>query len=461
MVNFHQINSRKDARDYIRRLSRFGLKFEQLLEGLRIREEKNIIPPKFVIEHVLDEMRNFIAVKASENILFVSFSEKLSKLAKIKDPQKSTLLKKCETEISKTVYPSYQKLIDYFEKLKTKATRDDGVWKLHDGDAYYEYRLCNATSLNILPEEVHQIGLSEVRRLEAEMRELLRSLGYSDPGKAVGEYMRELAGEERFHFSENDSGRAECLAEFKKLVENMERNLKTMFNVVPKIKVEVKRFPGFKEKTAPPAMYYPPALDGSRGGNFFVNLYSIKDITRFSMPTIAYHETVPGHHFQISIQQGIKNVPLFRKVLPFTAYVEGWALYAEKLVAEFGFYKDDPFGDLARLRDEMWRAARLVVDSGIHYKRWTREQAIDYMAKYTGHPERDVISEIERYIVWPGQACSYKIGMLKILELREKAKAALGPKFDIKDFHAVLLFKGSLPLKILENEVDKYVRSKT
>lgn len=459
MESSHRIANKGDAEDYNTRLSKFPAKFNQLLEGLKIRESKKIIPPRFVIDRVLTEMKGFKNKPARENMLYINMDKKLGKTG-IATNEKTTLLAATETQINKAVYPAYQKLIDYFTQLRSKATTDDGVWKLPDGAAYYTYMLRNHTTTDISPEEVFQLGKKEVARITTEMRHILDSLGHKDSTKTPQDFLAQFNKEKRFLYANTDEGRKKAIKEYTRLIANIEKNLAHVFDIRPKAKIEVKRIPKFKEKTAPGAYYSSPAMDGSRGGVFFANLRDMNEIVKYGMPTLAYHEAVPGHHFQLAIQGELTGLPFFRKVIPFTAYAEGWALYAERLAKEYGFYKNDPYGDLGRLQAEIFRAVRLVVDAGIHYKKWTREQAIDYMIKNTGMPKGEVVAEIERYIVDPGQACAYKIGQLKILELRTQAKKALGQKFDIREFHNVILKNGAVPLSILEKLVNKYIKSK-
>jgi uncharacterized protein (DUF885 family) len=271
--------------------------------------------------------------------------------------------------------------------------------------------------------------------------------------------MKQVSEDPKFYYPDTDQGREQILKDYQEIIDEINRGIDSAFNIRPKMGVEVKRIPEFKEKTSPGAYYEPPALDGSRPGAFYANLYDIKATPKYSMRTLAYHEAIPGHHFQIAIQQELEDIPMFRKFAPFTAYVEGWALYAEYLAWEMGF-QSNPMDNLGRLQAELFRAVRLVVDTGIHAKRWTREQAIDYMLKNTGMAESDVIAEIERYIVMPGQATAYKVGMLKILELREKAKTELGDQFDLAEFHDVILKNGALPLDILERLVNQYIKDK-
>ncbi|MEO2084243.1 MAG: DUF885 domain-containing protein, partial [Marinoscillum sp.] len=309
------------------------------------------------------------------------------------------------------------------------------------------------------PEKVHQIGLSEVARIKTEMRDILTTLGYTDTTKQLGEIIQGLNKEERFLYQNNDEGRKEIIEGYNNILDEINDGLDNAFDIRPKASMEVKRVPEFKEEGSAGAYYERPPMDGSRGGIFYANLRDVSETVKFGMKTLAYHEGIPGHHFQIAIQGELKNVPLFRTFPLFTVYTEGWALYAEQLAWELGFYKNDPLGNLGRLQAEMFRSVRLVVDTGIHYKKWTREEAIEYMISNTGMTTGEVVTEIERYIVMPGQACAYKIGMIKILELREKAKQELGNTFDLREFHNVVLKNGAVPLHILEDIVDDYIKT--
>ncbi|PKG42759.1 DUF885 domain-containing protein [Psychroflexus sp. MES1-P1E] len=473
MENSHKLRNESDAEAYITRLSKFDTKFNQLIENLKISESKGIIPPKFVIERVLDEMNGFIGAKKNSiasdkdsnsilssvksNILFTNFELKIDKLEELSSEEKDSYKKQVEKEIETTVFGAYKNLIQYFEQLKSKAKTDDGVWKLPNGEAYYRYQLKQQTTTELEPEEVHQIGLSEVARIKSEMQNILLAQGYADSSMTLGATIQKLNKEERFLYPNNDEGRQMILDEYDRILAEISAGLDDAFDVRPKAGLEVKRVPEFKEEGSAGAYYNRPAMDGSRGGTFYANLRNVQETVKFGMKTLAYHEGVPGHHFQIAIQSELEGVPIFRTIGLFTAYIEGWALYSEQLAWELGFYKNDPFGNLGRLQAEMFRAVRLVVDTGIHYKKWTREEAIDYMVLNTGMTTTEVATEIERYIVMPGQACAYKIGMLKILELRENAKKKLGSQFDLKEFHNVVLKNGAVPLDILEEIVGNYI----
>jgi len=456
MANTHRLLAPRDCEYYRQRLIAVDAKFDQLLESLKVREQKGILPPRFVVEKVLTEMNNFVAQPAAENILATSFKTRAAKINDLTDEQRVAFQKKVETAITDNVYPAYHKLIDYFTAILPKTTTDDGVWKLPDGDAFYAYALRKSTTTTLKPEEVHELGLREVARIEAEMRALLDANGFA--GRPVAEAMEELRKDPRFQFSNDDKGRTDALAEYMHLINDAIERCRLIFATVPKAKVEVQRVPVFKEATAPGAYYNGASMDGTRPGVFYANLRDMTEIPKWSMPTLAYHEGVPGHHWQIATAQELKGVPQFRKLIPFTAYQEGWALYAEWLAKEAGWYEGNPFGDLGRLQAELFRAVRLVVDTGIHAKRWTREQAITYMRDKTSMGEKEVTAEIERYIVNPGQACAYKVGMLKIQELRKRAQTELGTKFDQRQFHDVVLTNGALPLEILEEQVNAYIQ---
>tara|TARA_R110002051_G_scaffold324920_1_gene424594 strand:- start:9089 stop:10939 length:1851 start_codon:yes stop_codon:yes gene_type:complete len=464
MESAHKLDDKSDIKAYISRLSKFDTKFNQLIETLKISESKGIIPPKFIIKIVVDEMKGFIGstlgketAAVPSNILYANFDTKVDKLTNLSEEQKAEFKQQVANEIETTVFPAYKKLIVYFENLNKKATNDAGVWKFPNGDTYYRYQLKQNTTLNLNPEEVHQLGLSEVARIKGEMNAILASEGYADSTKTLGEIIQKLNSEDRFLYPNTDEGRQLILDDYAGMIENISAHLDDAFNVRPKAGLEVKRVPEFKEEGSAGAYYERPAMDGSRGGVFFANLRNTNETVKFGMKTLAYHEGVPGHHFQIAIQSELQDLPMFRTVIPFTSYSEGWALYTEQLAWELGFYENDPFGNLGRLQAEMFRAVRLVVDTGIHHKKWTREEAIDYMIANTGMTTGEVTSEIERYIVMPGQACAYKIGMLKILELREMAKTALGARFDLRDFHDVVLKNGAVPLEILEEVVQTYI----
>jgi len=459
MESMHQINDEEDAEYYIARLKKLPLKFSQVLDGLKIRADEGILPPKFVVERVVDEMTQFVATKPEENILYKSLNEKLNKLEEFDSEEKQQFLEQAKEAIINDVYPAYVELTNYFESLGDSTNTDDGFWKHPNGDQAYRLALKFFTTTDYTPDYIHNVGLKEVDRIQSEIMKILSGEGV-DTTQGFSKAIELMAAEERFYYPDTDEGRAQILADYQTMINEIDAGLDQAFRIRAEAGVEVKRIPEFKEKTSPGAYYNAPAIDGSRPGIFYANLYDIKATPKYSMRTLAYHEAIPGHHFQISVAQELEDMPLFRKFAPFTAYIEGWALYSERVAWELGF-QDNPYDNIGRLQAELFRAVRLVVDTGIHAKHWTREQAIDYMLANTGMVESDVISEIERYIVMPGQACAYKVGMMKILELRAKAKQALGEKFDVRDFHDVVLKNGAVPLDILEIFIDKYIASKS
>lgn len=459
MASSHVVESERDARDYITRVNQFGTRFDQVLEGLQHRESLGILPPRFTVEKVLEQMRGFIAVPPTENILYASFDEKLGEIPSdsLGDSQRDSLRNELVQAIDGVVYPAYGRLIAYHEQLLPKATSNDGVWRLPDGEAFYAWRVRNQTTTDLDADEIHRIGLAEVERIAGEMDAILSSEGLAEG--TIGERVQQLAKREDQLYPDSDAGRSQILADYQAIIDAVSVGLDDRFSTMPESAVEVQRVPEFSEKTAPGAYYQGPSMDGKRPGVFFANLRNVSEIPRFGMRTLAYHEAVPGHHFQIALAQEMKGLPLFRRFVPFTVYSEGWALYAEQVAWEAGF-QANPLDNLGRLQAEMFRAVRLVVDTGMHSQRWSRERAIEYMLAYTGMGEAEVTAEIERYLVNPAQALAYKVGMLKILELRAKAQAELGDRFDIRGFHEVVLTSGAVPIFILERLVDDWIASR-
>jgi uncharacterized protein (DUF885 family) len=454
MDSTHQVHDVRDAEDYVTRLSRVGVKFDQVLEGLRHREALGILPPQFVVTRVLEEMRDFVATPAEEGILMVSLGRKMEEAGLPADEQRR-IAAAAREQVETTVYPAYGRLIGYFEALDEKVESDHGVWALPDGDELYALAIRLFTTTDYSADYLHDFGLSEVDRIQAEILEILAAEGWDVSG-GFSVAIADMAEQPQFYYSDTAEGRESILADYEAIIAEVAESLDAYFDVRHASPVEVARVPEFREKTAPGAYYQRPAFDGSRPGMFYANLYDIKATPRYSMRTLAYHEAIPGHHFQIAIQQQQEGLPFFRRMIPFTAYTEGWALYAERVAWELGL-QDDPYDNIGRLQAELFRAVRLVVDTGIHAKRWERERAIEYMIANTGMAASDVVAEIERYFVMPGQALAYKVGMTKILELRDRAQAELGERFDMRAFHNVVLTNGALPLDILEELVLDYI----
>lgn len=453
MLTIHQIEDGRAAEDYVARLRGFCTFFDQTIAGLRHRAQMGIVPPRFVLDKVIEETDSFGNQPAEENPLYEHFEAKVSELD-LEAEQRTSLLQQAQAAISEVVIPAYENLGSVLRELQQQATDDDGVWKFPNGEAFYNHTLQHFTTTEMTADQIHRLGLAEMARIQEEMRSILEAEGYEVT--SVGQTLQALGEEERFLYPDTDDGRQQILDDFTKIVADANAGLDAAFNLRPKASVEVVRVPEFKEANATAAYYDSPAFDGSRPGRFYVNLRNVDEHTRFNMRTLAYHEAIPGHHFQLALAQEMEDVPFFRRVIPFTAYVEGWALYAEVVADESGFHPD-PYSRLGYLQGQLFRAVRLVIDTGIHAKRWTREQALEYMLENTGMPETDVISEIERYIVNPGQACAYKVGQLHILALRRRAMERMGPLFDSKSFHDVILANGAMPLTLLEQQVDRWI----
>lgn len=456
LVQIHQVTDKAEAESYIARLKLFPTKFTQLTEGLRLRESRGVLPPRFTVEKVLTQMNGMIAGAPEQHPLYVTFKEKLDKIppARMDAETRARLLAAVGAAIKDQVYPAYRGLISHFTALLPKAKENNGAWSLPNGDAYYAWCVRMHTTTDMTPQQVHELGLEEVARVGAEMDAILKAQGLSDG--SIGARVQKLAQSPQQQYPNTSEGKKAMLAQYQAILDEVNQGLDSAFDIRPKLGVKVEQVPPSSEATAPGAYYMPGAFDGSRPGVFYANMRNPGDTPKFAMRTLAYHEGIPGHHFQVTLAQEMTGVPFFRRVLPFTAYQEGWALYAERLAYEMGFQKT-PLDNLGRLRDEMMRATRLVVDSGIHYKHWTREQAIAYMMENTGMAEGDVTAEVERYFVAPGQALAYKVGMLKILALREHARRKLGDKFDLKQFHNEVLSHGALPLSVLERVINDWI----
>lgn len=458
LINIHTVSNESEAKAYISRLSKVNMLFDQLMEGLKVREEKNIIPPRFVFPYVLNDIKGFLATapftKGQPNALLEDFTAKVNALNNVDDNKKKELIAEGEKALLESVKPAYEKLLAYMTGLEKKATDDDGAWKFPEGAAFYDAALQRTTTTSLTADEIHEIGLKEVARIHNEMRAIMKKVNFkSDNLQEFFEFMRT---DKQFYYSNDSIGKKTYLGNSVNIINTMKSRLDELFVTRPKADIVVKAVEPFREKSAGNAFYQDPALDGSRPGIYYVNLYSMADQPIYQMEALAYHEGIPGHHMQLAIAQELQGIPKFRKLGGNTAYVEGWALYSELIPKELGFYSD-PYSDFGRLAMELFRAARLVVDTGIHKKKWTRAQALKYYYENLPNPEGDNQKEIERYIVWPGQATGYKIGMMKIVELREKAKKELGDKFDIRGFHDVILTSGAVPLNVMEELVNAWV----
>lgn len=453
--SMHPIRNLSEANALIDRALQIKAVFEGTRELLAKQAEMGIYPPNFVYEHVLDQLTNFVEYSDEEHPLFTQFDRKLQEI-NLSEEKKSDLKDKLKNAIRTSVTPGFQLLIDFMIEKRNFANKNDGVWSLPKGDEYYELRIRQYTTTGYTPEQIHQMGLKEVNRISKRMREILTDLSYN-ADKNVGEIMNALNEEPKFLYADTPDRKEIVISDYTDMVNEAIEVMTDYFYSMPKSTVVVKAVPEYSEKTAAGGYYQAPSLDGSRPGVFYANLYDIKQTPTYSMRTLTYHEATPGHHHQIAHSLENEDLTLYRRFgYGTSAFSEGWALYAERLALEAGL-AENPYDELGILQSEIFRAVRLVVDTGLHYKKWTREEAMEYMKAITGMSDTEVRVEIERYIVWPGQALSYKVGMIKLLELRDKAKTMLGDKFNIKDFHSAVLDHGNPPLFVVEKMVTKMI----
>ena len=461
MINFHTVSDMKDAENYVERLIEFERYFGEYIARAETQAANGVMLPKFVYGKLIPAARNVVTgapftADDNDSPLLDDFKSKLGKL-EIDTVDKQQLMRRAEAALTNSVGPAYTALIEMFERHGAIATDDDGVWKLPDGDAYYQSRLKHYTTTDLTAEKIHEIGLAEVARIQDEMRAIMRQVEFDGTLRDFYEFLRT---DPQFVYPNTDEGREAYIKEATAIIDDMKGRLDSLFITKPKADMIVKRVEPFREDTAFGAFYNQPAIDGSRPGTYYINLKDVAEQPKYLAQALAYHEGIPGHHMQIAIGMELEGLPRFRTLGGHTAYIEGWGLYAEAVPKELGLYTD-PYSDFGRLSMEIFRAARLVVDTGIHSKKWTREEAVTYFLENIPNPEGDVRAEIDRYIVWPGQATAYKIGMLKIIELRDMAQEKLGDRFDIREFHDVILANGSVPLSVLDELVNDWVENKS
>ena len=453
LINIHRVSDMTDAEAYVARLEGVLPLFDQVIDQLRIRADKGVFPPKWAYDQMIQASKNVISgnpfeESSQDSTIWADFQKKVDKLG-LTNAETSGLLAGAKDALQNSVLPAYQKMIVELEKQRDLSPEGDGIWRLPDGDKWYQNRLNWFTTTDMTADEVHNIGLENVDRIHKAMNEIKDKVGFEGTLPEFFEFMRT---DDQFYYPDTDEGREQYMADAKALIDTMEEKIPEYFGLTPKARMQVKRVEAFREKSAGKAFYQSPSKDGSRPGTYYANLYSMKDMPTYQMEALAYHEGIPGHHMQRAIAQELEGVPEFQKYVSFTAYTEGWGLYTEELAKDMGFYQD-PYSDFGRLAMELWRACRLVVDTGIHAKKWTREEAIQYLIDNTPNPENDAVKAIERYIAMPGQATAYMIGKLEIMELRAWAKEELGDKFDIRGFHDEILKDGPVPLNILENKI--------
>ena len=442
----HPLNSERDGMNYLARLRHVATRMNEVTADARARAAKRLVPPRFIIQATLDQMKQFVAVPPAQNPFVAAFRERIGATGAIPAQRRDEMVGAAERITATQVYPAWRKAIALLEPLVAATTDDAGLWRFENGASAYAFQLKRFTTTTLTPAAIHDIGLREVARIEKEMDSILTRLGRSDGSVAerVGRLEKDLA------YPLTPAGRMQIMADIDGIIADARDRSAALFDRVPRAPVVARPFPAFRENAAA-ASYGAPSQDGSRPGTFQIPLRPSR-MTKFGLRTLVYHETVPGHHFQIALEVENRSVPRFRQISalgPISALNEGWALYAEQLAAESGWYDNDLEGLLGQLDAALFRARRLVVDTGIHARKWTRQQAVDYGIEP---------SEVDRYVVNPGQACAYSIGLLKIVEQREKARTALGGRFSPRTFHNAVLEAGTVPLAILDRQVDAYIR---
>ncbi len=457
MTDIHPIRSGSEAAAYIDRLNMLDEVFESQMEILNAQKEAGIFPPRFVFDHVIRQLNEFLEGSKGSNPIRDVFQRKISEIDLSEEAQ-AELMSDLDSAMQTSVKPGFNLLLDFMMETLPMANPNDGAWSLPNGDEFYALRLKAQTTTDYTAQEIHNIGLSEVDRISKRMQAILSELNYGD-NLIVGEMMNKLNEDSQFLYADTPDRKSIVVNDYNDIVEETWLAAADSFHKMPESTVEVRAVPEYSEQNEAGGYYMSPALDGSRPGVFYANLYDIKQTPTYSMRALAFHEAIPGHHLQNALNMENEELTLFRRFGYYTsAFGEGWALYSERLSLELGMAKS-LYDELGVLQSELFRAVRLVVDTGLHYKRWTREEAMDYMKTTTGMSDAEVVAEIERYIVWPGQACSYKVGMLKILELRDKAQTEMGDAFDIRDFHSAVLDNGEPPLFIVEELVNEMINT--
>jgi uncharacterized protein (DUF885 family) len=462
MINFHEVSEKADMDAYMARLAAFPTAIDQVVDQAKLSAAAGIRPPLFSFDQVMDEAGNVITGApfgpGADSPLLADVKAKAKTLqdaGKITAEEAKAFEAAARETLTTAVKPAYERVIAWLESDKANASAEaKGVSALPDGAAYYNVAIEQHTTTTMTADEIHELGLKEVARIRAEMETIREAVGFQGDLTAMFKHMRE---DRKFYVPNTDEGRAAYLKQADDYVEGMRARLPEYFGIMPKADLVVKRVESFREEAGGVQHYFPPSIDGSRPGIYYVHLLDTSAMPLWDLESTTYHEALPGHHMQIAIAQELTGIPKFRTQYNATAYAEGWALYTEILAKEMGGFYTDPYSDMGRLNNEMWRAVRLVVDTGIHSKGWTQEQAVKYFMDNSPTPEDAIRSEIRRYFVWPGQATSYKIGMIRIQELRGMAQRELGDKFTMAGFHDTVLSGGALPLPVLEARVKRWI----
>jgi len=465
LASQHQVHSRDDADAYLTRLSGYAHLLDQEIAVLSTDVGAGVIPPDFTLmsadghSGAIPQLRTFITTAPTENVLVTTFAQKLGGVNEISAADRTTLTQRAQTILHDEIYPAYQRQIDALTALRPRTTHDAGVWKLPNGADLYTASFKAYTTASTPPEEIHQMGLDLVQSLGAEMDAILKAQGMNRG--SVAERLNALGRRPDQLYPNTDPGREQLLADLNRQVQAIRARMPEVCGTLAHADLQIKRVPVFTQAGSPGGYYQNAALDGSRPGTYYINLRDTSEWPKYSLPTLTYHEGIPGHHWQISIAQEAGSLPFIRSaLLNFSGYAEGWGLYAEQLADEMGVYASNPFGKLGYLQSAAFRASRLVCDTGLHTKRWTREQAIQSMAQATGRPVTAVTTEVERYCVWPGQACAYMVGRQALNRMRDHARETLGSNFDLKGFHDTVLTNGATPLSVTESLVNEWVASR-
>ncbi|HMO76586.1 MAG TPA: DUF885 family protein [Sphingopyxis sp.] len=450
LTNQHSIATAEDAEAYLARCEDFAVQLDHETGRIAADHAGGIIPPDFVIDRTLGQFDKIWAPAPEANILSTNLAAKTADIP-------GDWAARCAAIVGGKIYPAMRRQADELRRVRPQATHDAGVWRLPKGDEYYAYALRFATTTGMSAEEIHKLGLDRVAELGAQADAIFKAQGMTKG--SVAERMDALGKDPRFIYPNTDEGKAKLIEELNSQMAAIQARLPEAFGRLPRAKVEIRRVPVEIEDGAPGGYYQIPALDGSRPGAYYINLRDTAENPSWSLPTLTYHEASPGHHHQIALAQEAEGIPRLRRLPAYSVYTEGWGLYAEQLADEMGVYADDPWGRLGYLQSYMFRAARLVVDTGLHHFRWSREKAIQYYNDALGTPEASNVTEIERYCVWPGQATSYMVGQVQWVAIREKAKAALGEKFDLRAFHDTALSAGAMPIEVLAGVIERWTEA--
>ncbi|HVM36914.1 MAG TPA: DUF885 domain-containing protein [Sphingomicrobium sp.] len=460
LINIHKVESVSDAEAYVSRLREMARYLDQAIAEAKARQALGVLPPRWVFPYVIADSRNVISGapfgRGADSALWADFKAKVARLD-ADQATKARLLESGRAALLNDVRPAYQRVIATMQAQQKLAGRDDGIWRLANGAEHYRELLRNYTTTDLTPDQVHELGLAQVARIHGEMTAIKDQVGFKG---SLQDFFAHMRDSKQFYFPNTPAGRQQYLDATQKALELIEPKLPQYFGRLPKARLVVKAVEPFREKSAGKAFYQAPTPDGSRPGTYYVNLYNMADMPSTEVEALFCHEGVPGHHLQNALRVELgDDIPPFRRFGGYTAYGEGWGLYSEKLCKEMGAYQD-PYSDFGRLQLELHRAIRLVVDTGLHHKRWTREQAIKYVEDNSADAKGGIVKAIERYIVFPGQATAYMVGKLRIEALRAKAEQQLGDRFDIRGFHDTILLAGAMPLDMLEARVDQWIASR-